>query len=63
MGIWDTLTDLIEAATPWVTAEAEAPAAQEDQVRLFSPSQPMRSFTLAEPMPIGDSRSGEIVTQ
>jgi len=26
MGFWDTITDLVEAATPWVTAEAEAPA-------------------------------------
>ncbi|KAI1402720.1 Non-heme 11 kDa protein of cytochrome bc1 complex [Hypoxylon fuscum] len=26
MGIWDTITDLVEAATPWSTAEAEAPA-------------------------------------
>jgi len=26
MGFWDTLTDLFEAATPWATAEAEAPA-------------------------------------
>ncbi|KAK3937853.1 ubiquinol-cytochrome c reductase complex 17 kd protein [Diplogelasinospora grovesii] len=31
MGIWDAITDLIEAATPWTTAEAEAPAAQEEQ--------------------------------
>lgn len=28
MGFWDTLTDLVEAATPWATAEAEAPAAE-----------------------------------
>jgi hypothetical protein len=33
MGIWDTITDLVEAATPWTTAEAEAPPA-EDKVRL-----------------------------
>jgi hypothetical protein len=26
MGIWDTITDLVEAATPWSTAEAEAPS-------------------------------------
>ncbi|KAI2628806.1 Non-heme 11 kDa protein of cytochrome bc1 complex [Hypoxylon sp. NC1633] len=26
MGIWDTISDLVEAATPWSTAEAEAPA-------------------------------------
>ena len=26
MGIWDTITDLVEAATPWGTAEAEAPS-------------------------------------
>ncbi|XXG95920.1 ubiquinol--cytochrome-c reductase subunit 6 [Hypoxylon texense] len=26
MGIWDTIHDLVEAATPWSTAEAEAPA-------------------------------------
>ncbi|KAK3350017.1 ubiquinol-cytochrome C reductase hinge protein-domain-containing protein [Lasiosphaeria hispida] len=33
MGIWDTLTDLIEAATPWTTAEAEASVAQEEQAK------------------------------
>lgn len=32
MGIWDTITDLVEAATPWSVVEAEAPA-QEEQVR------------------------------
>jgi len=26
MGFWDTITDLIEAAAPWATADAEAPA-------------------------------------
>ncbi|KAL2016847.1 hypothetical protein VTK56DRAFT_2922 [Thermocarpiscus australiensis] len=26
MGFWDTITDLVEAATPWSTADAEAPA-------------------------------------
>lgn len=34
MGIWETITDLVEAATPWSTAEAEAPA-QEEQVGHF----------------------------
>ena len=24
MGIWDSFTDLVEAATPWSTVEAEA---------------------------------------
>lgn len=33
MGFWDTITDLVEAATPWSTAEAEAPP--EDKVREF----------------------------
>jgi hypothetical protein len=28
MGIWDTITDLVEAAAPWSVAEAEAPAEQ-----------------------------------
>ncbi|KAI0864536.1 ubiquinol-cytochrome C reductase hinge protein-domain-containing protein [Xylaria cubensis] len=27
MGVWDVITDLVEAATPWDTAEAEAPPA------------------------------------
>ncbi|KAI1337053.1 ubiquinol-cytochrome C reductase hinge protein-domain-containing protein [Xylariaceae sp. FL0016] len=31
MGIWDTITDLVEAATPWTTAEAEAPPAEEKE--------------------------------
>lgn len=26
MGFWDTITDLVEAAAPWGTADAEAPA-------------------------------------
>jgi hypothetical protein len=26
MGFWDTITDLVEAAAPWATADAEAPA-------------------------------------
>ncbi|KAI1387449.1 Non-heme 11 kDa protein of cytochrome bc1 complex [Hypoxylon trugodes] len=26
MGIWETIQDLVEAATPWTTAEADAPA-------------------------------------
>ncbi len=34
MGFWDTITDLVEAATPWSTAEAEAPPAEE-KVREF----------------------------
>jgi hypothetical protein len=25
MGFWDTITDLVDAATPWSTVEAEAP--------------------------------------
>ncbi|KAK1846975.1 Cytochrome b-c1 complex subunit 6 [Colletotrichum chrysophilum] len=31
MGIWDTITDLAEAAMPWATVEAEAPAAEEEE--------------------------------
>ncbi len=38
MGIWETFTDLVEAATPWSTAEAEAPAAPEEQVNTAFPS-------------------------
>jgi ubiquinol-cytochrome c reductase subunit 6 len=26
MGFWDTITDLVEAAAPWATADADAPA-------------------------------------
>ncbi|KAL2756012.1 hypothetical protein ACRALDRAFT_1064005 [Sodiomyces alcalophilus JCM 7366] len=29
MGIWDLVTDLAEAAIPWSTVEAEAPAAED----------------------------------
>lgn len=32
MGFWDTITDLVEAATPWGVVEAEAPAAEEPKV-------------------------------
>ncbi|TDZ16962.1 Cytochrome b-c1 complex subunit 6 [Colletotrichum orbiculare MAFF 240422] len=31
MGFWDTITDLAEAAMPWATVEAEAPAAEEKE--------------------------------
>ncbi|KAI0169043.1 Non-heme 11 kDa protein of cytochrome bc1 complex [Hypoxylon sp. FL1284] len=30
MGIWNTISDFVEAATPWSTAEAEAPAESKD---------------------------------
>ncbi|KAI0204597.1 ubiquinol-cytochrome C reductase hinge protein-domain-containing protein [Astrocystis sublimbata] len=30
MGVWDVITDLVEAATPWGTAEAEAPQQDKD---------------------------------
>ncbi|KAI1499508.1 ubiquinol-cytochrome C reductase hinge protein-domain-containing protein [Biscogniauxia marginata] len=33
MGIWETFTDLVEAATPWSTAEAEAPPEQKDSAQ------------------------------
>ncbi|KAI0966123.1 ubiquinol-cytochrome C reductase hinge protein-domain-containing protein [Xylaria arbuscula] len=29
MGVWDVINDLVEAATPWSTAEAEAPPAED----------------------------------
>lgn len=29
MGFWDTVNDIVEAAVPWATAEAEAPPAEE----------------------------------
>ncbi|KAI0407213.1 ubiquinol-cytochrome C reductase hinge protein-domain-containing protein [Xylaria palmicola] len=31
MGVWDVITDLVEAATPWSTAEAEAPPAEDKE--------------------------------
>ncbi|KAK3905197.1 ubiquinol-cytochrome C reductase hinge protein-domain-containing protein [Staphylotrichum tortipilum] len=31
MGIWDTITDLVEAAAPWATADAEAPAQEQPE--------------------------------
>ncbi|RYP35952.1 hypothetical protein DL767_003641 [Monosporascus sp. MG133] len=31
MGFWDTITDLVEAATPWSNAEAEAPPPEEKE--------------------------------
>ncbi|KAI1258081.1 ubiquinol--cytochrome-c reductase subunit 6 [Eutypa lata] len=33
MGFWDTITDLVEAATPWSTAEAEAPPEDKDDAQ------------------------------
>lgn len=35
MGFWDTITDLVEAATPWATADAEAPAESTVRFSLF----------------------------
>ncbi|KAJ1327974.1 ubiquinol-cytochrome c reductase subunit 6 [Microdochium nivale] len=29
MGFWDAITDLVDAATPWATVEAEAPPAED----------------------------------
>lgn len=48
MGFWDTITDLVEAATPWATADAEAPA-QESVCRVhaslcYSRHSPLPSF-------------------
>lgn len=43
MGIWDTITDLVEAATPWSVVEAEAPA-QEEQVRALFLSSRLPAF-------------------
>lgn len=31
MGFWDTITDMVEAATPWSVVDAEAP--EEPKVR------------------------------
>ncbi|KAK5626191.1 hypothetical protein RRF57_001906 [Xylaria bambusicola] len=31
MGVWDVINDLVEAATPWSTAEAEAPPAEDKE--------------------------------
>ncbi|KAI0816131.1 ubiquinol-cytochrome C reductase hinge protein-domain-containing protein [Xylaria sp. FL0064] len=31
MGIWDVISDLVEATTPWSTAEAEAPPAEDKE--------------------------------
>jgi hypothetical protein len=37
MGIWEAITDLVEAAAPWGTAEAEAPPPEEKVSVIFSP--------------------------
>lgn len=29
MGFWDAITDLVDAATPWSVADAEAPPAED----------------------------------
>ena len=34
MGIWEAITDLVEAAAPWSVAEAEAPAEEPQEVRM-----------------------------
>jgi hypothetical protein len=38
MGFWDTITDLVEAATPWATADAEAPAQETVCVTFVTPA-------------------------
>lgn len=55
MGIWDLVTDLAEAALPWSTVEAEAPAA-EDQVRTnLGSSMLCTSFSGPSPFYLCDS--------
>ena len=43
MGFWDTITDLVEAAAPWSTAEAEAPPAEDKvwETHIHLPPSPM----------------------
>lgn len=36
MGFWDTITDLVEAAAPWSTADAEAPEAAPEESKVRS---------------------------
>lgn len=38
MGFWDTITDLVEAAAPWSTADAEAPEAAPEESKVRSNS-------------------------
>ena len=33
MGFWDAITDLVDAATPWATVEAEAPPAEDKDTK------------------------------
>ncbi|KAH7027888.1 ubiquinol-cytochrome C reductase hinge protein-domain-containing protein [Microdochium trichocladiopsis] len=33
MGFWDAVTDLVEAATPWATVEAEAPPPEDKETK------------------------------
>ncbi|KAK1836647.1 ubiquinol-cytochrome C reductase hinge protein-domain-containing protein [Podospora conica] len=40
MGFWDTITDLVEAATPWATADAEAPAAETQEDKTVEEAEP-----------------------
>jgi hypothetical protein len=57
MGFWDTITDIVEAATPWATAEAEAPA--EDKVPTLLPKLSSAAYP-ASPPPIGSSAAPAI---
>lgn len=34
MGFWDTITDLVDAATPWGVADAEAPEAPAEKSKV-----------------------------
>jgi ubiquinol-cytochrome c reductase subunit 6 len=34
MGFFDSISDMLEAALPWSTAEADAPAAKEEETQV-----------------------------
>ncbi|KAL1842912.1 hypothetical protein VTJ49DRAFT_3700 [Mycothermus thermophilus] len=39
MGIWDVITELVEAAAPWSTADAEAPAEVPEETKAEEPEE------------------------
>lgn len=45
MGFWDVITDIVEAATPWSVAEAEAAVAEpaQEEVRTVATHPPCRT--------------------
>ncbi|KAL2266207.1 hypothetical protein VTJ83DRAFT_5559 [Remersonia thermophila] len=50
MGIWDAITELVEAAAPWSTADAEAPAQAPEETKAEEPEEEEEEEEEEEPV-------------